>query len=193
MEPVEQPQPPPEPPRRKHGTRMSMRSGLQSSPLPQLPQTYPPILEDPQMGGPSNTTLVVDPTPATFVQPPPSGFDNLIPTYLDMTGYDALNPTTPIDYNYQAPSYDPYMQAVVHNALHPSPFPPAYPATGYPNYGYQYPAVPQPKPLPPPQLQALNQALERAEQIQRHAEKTERKTNKFFKKLSKLFEGKKHE
>ncbi|XP_022041118.1 protein transport protein SEC31-like [Helianthus annuus] len=122
MELVEQPQPPLEPPRRKHGTRMYVSSRLRSSLLPPLPQTYPPIPEDPQMGGPSSTAPVVDPTPATFVQPTPSGFDNSIPTYLDMTGYDPLNPTTPIDYNYQAPSYDPYMQAVVHNALYPSSF-----------------------------------------------------------------------
>ncbi|MFS7987836.1 hypothetical protein Hanom_Chr11g01027531 [Helianthus anomalus] len=130
MEPVEQPQPPPEPPRRKGGAHMSVHLGPQSSPLPPLPQTYPPIPEDPQMGRPSNTAPVLDPTPQTFVQPPPSGFDNLIPMYPDMTVYDPLNPTKPIDFNYQAPSYDPYMQAVVHNALYPPPFPSAYPTTG---------------------------------------------------------------
>ncbi|XP_022003523.1 vegetative cell wall protein gp1-like [Helianthus annuus] len=52
----------------------------------------------------------------------------------------------PMDYSYPAPPYDPYLQAVVHNALYPSPFPPAYPNAGYPNYGYQYPVVPQPQP-----------------------------------------------
>ncbi|XP_021995942.1 extensin-like [Helianthus annuus] len=174
MEPLKQPQPPPEP-RRKCGARMSVRMGPWSSPLPPMPQTYPPIPEDPQMGGPSNTVPVVDPTPQTFVQPPPSGFDNPIPTYPDMTGYD------------------PYMQAVIHNALYPSPYPPAYPTTRYPNYGYQYPAMPQPQPLPPPQIETLNQALERVKQLQRQAEKNEKKTSKIFKKLNKMYRGKKDE
>ncbi|XP_022019447.1 formin-like protein 14 [Helianthus annuus] len=157
MEPVEQPQPPPEPLRRKRGARMSVRLGPRSSSLPPLPPTYPPIPEDPQMGGPSNTAPKVDPTLVTFSQPPPpSGFDNPIPTYPDTSRYNPFNPSTPVDYNYQAPSYDPYMQTVVHNALYLSPFLPAYPATGYPNYGYQYPVVPQPQ----PQLEAINQVLE---------------------------------
>ncbi|XP_021971789.1 extensin-like [Helianthus annuus] len=170
MEPVEQPQPLPaveqqqpplEPLRRKRGARMSMRSGPRSRPLPPLPPTYPPIPKDPQMGRPSNTTPVVDPTPATFAQPPPPiGFDNLIPTYLVTSRYNPLEPSTPVDYNYQTPPYDPYIQAIVHNALYPSPFPPAYPTTGYLNYGYSYPTVPQPQPLPPPQFEAINQALE---------------------------------
>ncbi|MFS8031936.1 hypothetical protein Hanom_Chr17g01551721 [Helianthus anomalus] len=125
------------------------------------------------MGGPSNTTPVVDPTPLAFAQPlPPLGFDNPIPTYLATSGYNPFEPSPQVDLNYQGPSYDPYMQAVVHNALYPSPFPPAYPPTGYPSYGYQYPAVPQPHPLPPQQLEAINQALERVEGVQRRAEKS---------------------
>ncbi|MFS7988081.1 hypothetical protein Hanom_Chr11g01030381 [Helianthus anomalus] len=145
------------------------------------------------MGGPSNVVLVVDLTSQNFVQPPPSGFDNPIPTYPDTTGYNPFNPSMPIDYNYQAPAYDPYLQVVVYNALYPSPFPHAYLATRYPNYGYKYPVVPQLQPHPPSQIEAINQALERVEQIQRQAEKTKRKINKFFKKLSKLVRGKKDE
>ncbi|MFS7931926.1 hypothetical protein Hanom_Chr04g00361731 [Helianthus anomalus] len=136
---------------------MSVRLGPWSSPLPPLPPTYPPIPEDAQMGGPSNTAPVVDPTRVTFAQPPPpSGFDNTIPTYPDTSGYNPFSPSTLVDYNYQEPSYDPYMQAVAQNAYYPSPFPPAYPAMGYPNYGYPHPVVPQPQPLPPPQLEAIN-------------------------------------
>ncbi|MFS8032239.1 hypothetical protein Hanom_Chr17g01555251 [Helianthus anomalus] len=145
---------------------MSVRMGQWSGSLPPLTQTYPTIPEDPQMGGPSNTVPVVDPTPQTFVQPPSSGFDNPILTYPLTTGYDPFKPTTPIDFNYPAPAYDPYTQAVIHNALYPSHLPPAYPTTGYPNYGYQYPDVPQPQPQPQPQIEAINQALERAGQLQ---------------------------
>ncbi|MFS7914592.1 hypothetical protein Hanom_Chr02g00155231 [Helianthus anomalus] len=162
---MEQPQPPPEPPRRKRGSRMS-RMGPWSSPLPPFPPSYPPIPKDPQMGGPSNTIHGVDPTPVTFAQPPPLvGFDNLIPSYLAMSRYNPFEPTPPIDFNYQGPSYDPYMQAIIHNTLYPFPFPPAYPPTGYPSYGYQYPAVPQPQPLPPQQLETITQTLERVEDV----------------------------
>ncbi|XP_021991488.1 extensin-like [Helianthus annuus] len=167
MEHVEQPQPPQESPRRKRGARMSVRMRQRSGSLPPLLQAYLPIPKDPQIGGPSNAVPVVDLTPQNFVQPPPSGFDNPIPTYTDTTGYHPFNPSTPIDYNYQAPAYDPYLQVVVHNALYPSPFLPAYLATRYPNYGYKYPVVPQPQPQPPPKIEAFNQALERVEQIQR--------------------------
>ncbi|XP_022019701.1 leucine-rich repeat extensin-like protein 3 [Helianthus annuus] len=191
---MEQPQPPPEPPRRKRGARMSMCLGPRSSPLPPLPPTYPPIPEDPQMGGPLNTTAVVDPTPTTFAQPPPPlGIDNPIPTYPATSGYNPFEPSPLIGFNYKAPQYDPYMQAVAQNAYYPSSFPPAYPPTGYPNYGYQYPAVPQPQPLPLQQLEAINQTLERVENVQRKAEKNEKKTGKFFKKLTKLIKGKKDE
>ncbi|MFS7919461.1 hypothetical protein Hanom_Chr03g00212931 [Helianthus anomalus] len=143
MEPAEQPQPPSQP-RKPRGARMLVRAGQWSSSLPPLPQTYPTITEDPQRGGPSNSEPVVDPLQQSFAQQPPLGFDNPIPTYPDVTGYDASYSATLMDYNYTAPSYDPYLQAVMHNALYPSPFPPAYPNVGYPNYGYQYPLVPQP-------------------------------------------------
>ncbi|MFS7960948.1 hypothetical protein Hanom_Chr08g00709021 [Helianthus anomalus] len=165
---VEQPQPPPEPPMRKRNAHMSVRGGPQTSLLPPLPPTYPPIPEDPKMGGPSNTTPVVDTTPATFAQPPPPvGFDNPIPSYPATSRHNPFEPLPPVDFNYQAPLYDPYLQEVVHNDLYPSPFPPAYPPTSYPNYGYEYPAVPQPQPPPPQQLESINQALERVEDVHR--------------------------
>ncbi|MFS8034510.1 hypothetical protein Hanom_Chr17g01582001 [Helianthus anomalus] len=120
------------------------------------------------------------------------GFDNPIPMYSDMTGYDTSYTATPVDYNYSAPSYDPYLQVVVHNALCPSSFSPTCLNTRYPNYGYQYPIVPQQQP-PPHQahIEAINQALERAEQIQRQVERNERRTSKIFKKLSKIIKGRK--
>ncbi|MFS8000104.1 hypothetical protein Hanom_Chr12g01174441 [Helianthus anomalus] len=104
---MEQPQPPPEPPRRKPGACMFVRLGPWSSPLP---PTYPPIPKDPQMGGPSNTTPVVDLTLVTFAQPPPPlGFDNPIPTYPATSGYNPFVPSPSIDINCQVPPYDPYL------------------------------------------------------------------------------------
>ncbi|MFS7945396.1 hypothetical protein Hanom_Chr06g00523821 [Helianthus anomalus] len=91
------------------------------------------------MGGPSNPASVIDTTPGTFVQPPPPmGFENPIPTYPAATGYTPFEPTAPMGYNYEAPSYNPYAEAIVHSALYLSRFTPTYP-TGYPTYGYQYP------------------------------------------------------
>ncbi|MFS7955681.1 hypothetical protein Hanom_Chr07g00645481 [Helianthus anomalus] len=80
------------------------------------------------MGRPSKTASVIDNTPATIAQPPPPwGFENPIPTYPAMTGYNPFDPSTPMGYNYQAPAYDPYAEAIMHNALYPSPFPPCIP------------------------------------------------------------------
>ncbi|XP_035836037.1 alpha/beta-gliadin clone PW1215-like [Helianthus annuus] len=142
------------------------------------------------MGGPSNPEPVVE-----LPQQTPMGFNNPFPTYPDMTGYDTSNTATPMDYNYSALSYDPYLQAVVHNSLYPSPFPYAYPYTyqypGSTNPRYPYPVVPQPQPHQ--QIEAINQALERVEQIQRQDEKNERRTSKIFKKLSEIIKGKKDE
>ncbi|MFS7944203.1 hypothetical protein Hanom_Chr06g00509301 [Helianthus anomalus] len=192
MEPVEQPQPPPQL-RKKCGACISVRVRQWSGSLQPLPPTYPTytIPEDPQMGGPSSAEPVVELHPQPFAQQPPLGFDNPMPTYPDLTGYGTSYSTVPMDFNYPSPSYDPYMQAIMHNALYPSPFTFAYPNTGYPNYGYQYPIVPQPQPQPLPQLQAINKALERAEQIQHQAEWNQKRTSEFFKKLTKLVKGKK--
>ncbi|XP_022024520.1 extensin-2-like [Helianthus annuus] len=115
-------QPPPEPPRRRRNARMSVRGGPRIS-SPQASSNYPPILEDPQMGGPSNVAPMIDTTLATFaLPPPPMGFENPIPTYPDATGYNPFEPSAPTGYNYQAPPYDPYVEVAIHNAMYPSPF-----------------------------------------------------------------------
>ncbi|MFS7970376.1 hypothetical protein Hanom_Chr09g00820261 [Helianthus anomalus] len=84
---------------------MSIRIGEWSGSLPPLPPSYPPIPEDPQIGGPSNTSHITE--------PPPTGFDNPIPTYPNMIGYDSSYATATTDYTYPAPSYDPYILAVI--------------------------------------------------------------------------------
>ncbi|MFS7977280.1 hypothetical protein Hanom_Chr10g00902171 [Helianthus anomalus] len=64
--PVEEPpQPPPEPPRRRRNARLSVRRGPRFS-SPQASRNYPPIPEDPQMGGPSHAVMEIDTTPVTF-------------------------------------------------------------------------------------------------------------------------------
>ncbi|XP_035845263.1 leucine-rich repeat extensin-like protein 2 [Helianthus annuus] len=137
--PQQPPQPPPEPPRRRRNARMSVRGGPRFS-SPQASSTYPPIHEDPQMGGPSHAVLENNPPPVTFAPPsPPMGYENPIPTYPGSPGY---NP-----FEYQAPAQDPYLKAAQYNALYPSPFPPTYP-TGYPAQGYQYPPYQQQPPPP---------------------------------------------
>ncbi|MFS7926059.1 hypothetical protein Hanom_Chr04g00292531 [Helianthus anomalus] len=80
------------------------------------------------MGGPSNLDPIVE-----LPQPPPRSYDNPIPTYPDTTGYNNPYNATTTDYNYSAPAYDPYLQAVIQNALYPPPFPPTYKNPGYPN------------------------------------------------------------
>ncbi|XP_021991651.1 extensin-like [Helianthus annuus] len=112
------------------GVRMSLRAREWSSSLPPLPPSYPSILEDPQMGGRCHTTPAVDPAPV--------GYDNPIPTYPNPTGFDIPYAAAAADYAYPAPSYDPYLQAVIQNALHPPPFPPTYQNPGYPNAGYEF-------------------------------------------------------
>ncbi|MFS7954210.1 hypothetical protein Hanom_Chr07g00627591 [Helianthus anomalus] len=143
---------------------MSVRGGPRIS-SPQASCNYPPIPEDPQMGGPSHAVLEIDTTPATFAPPPPPmGFENPIPTYPEMIGYNPFKPQAPTGYNYQSPAYDPYVEAVTFNALYPSSFPPAYP-TGYPVQGYQCPPFqPQPQPQLPPQQQQ-QEILQRVEEV----------------------------
>ncbi|XP_021991228.1 programmed cell death 6-interacting protein-like [Helianthus annuus] len=104
---------------------------------------YPPIQDDPQMGGPSNAISEVDSAPVAPA--PPMGYENPIPSYPGAAGYNPFEQQAYSGYNYNnAPTVDPYIEAANFNALYPGPFPPTYP-TGYPAYGYQYP--------PPPQLQ----------------------------------------
>ncbi|XP_022041116.1 proline-rich protein HaeIII subfamily 1-like [Helianthus annuus] len=87
--PVEEPpqQPPPKPPRRRRNARMSVRGGPRFS-SPQGSSSYPPIPEDPQMGGPSHAVPEDDPPPVSAVAPPPPpvGFENPIPTYPGSSG-----------------------------------------------------------------------------------------------------------
>ncbi|XP_022016262.1 WAS/WASL-interacting protein family member 2-like [Helianthus annuus] len=58
-------QPPPKPPRRRRsGARMSVRGGFHfSTPQHSSNSHYPPLYEDPQMGGPSNPVSKVDCAP----------------------------------------------------------------------------------------------------------------------------------
>ncbi|MFS7967052.1 hypothetical protein Hanom_Chr09g00781201 [Helianthus anomalus] len=96
----EPPLPPPEPPRRRRNARMSVRGGQRIS-SPQASSNYPPIPEDPQMGGPSHAVPKNDTTPANFAPPlPPTGFENPILTYPEMTGYNPFEPQAPTGYNY---------------------------------------------------------------------------------------------
>ncbi|MFS7984514.1 hypothetical protein Hanom_Chr11g00987331 [Helianthus anomalus] len=160
---------------------MSVRGGVRIS-TPQNSSNYPPIFEDPQMGGPSNTVPKIDTAPATFSPPPPPVvYENLIPAYRDTTGYNPFEPQAHTGYNYQQPAYDPYVEAVNYNALYRSPFPPAYP-TGYPAYGYQYPQPqtqqqPQQQPQPPPQQPQTQEILQRLEEVEHRVEERERKTH----------------
>ncbi|XP_022040662.1 extensin-like [Helianthus annuus] len=100
--PVEEPpQPPPEPPRRRRNARMSVRGGPRFS-SPRGSSSYPPIPEDPQLGGPSNAAPEANPPQASYAPPqPPVGFDNPIPTYPDPSGYNPYeNPSGyPSDYH----------------------------------------------------------------------------------------------
>ncbi|KAJ0511292.1 hypothetical protein HanIR_Chr11g0550301 [Helianthus annuus] len=138
-------QPPPEPPRRRRSdARMSVRGGFHfSTPQHSSNSHYPPLYEDPQMGGPLNPVSEIDSAP---VEPAPQmGYDNLIPSYAGVAAYNPFKQPAYSGYNYyNAPNVDLYLEAANYNALQPEgPFQTAYP-TGYPVYGYQYPPPPQP-------------------------------------------------
>ncbi|MFS7954069.1 hypothetical protein Hanom_Chr07g00626001 [Helianthus anomalus] len=66
---------------------MSTQEGFHFSTL-QNSSNYPPIFEDPQLSGPSNTVSEVDSAPVTPAPPPPMGFENPIPAYTDTAGYN---------------------------------------------------------------------------------------------------------
>ncbi|MFS8002058.1 hypothetical protein Hanom_Chr13g01197661 [Helianthus anomalus] len=119
---------------------------------PQYSSNYPPLYEDPQMGGPSNSVSEVDFAPVAPALPP-MGYENAIPMYPDADGYNPFEQPTYSGYNYNnAPAVDSYIEASNFNAFYPGPFPLTYP-TGYPAYGYQYPPPPQPQQQQPPQPQ----------------------------------------
>ncbi|XP_021995469.1 leucine-rich repeat extensin-like protein 5 [Helianthus annuus] len=138
-------QPPPEPPRRRRSdARMSVRGGFHfSTPQHSSGSHYPPLYEDPQMGGPSNPVSEVE---SAQVAPPPShmGYDYPIPSNAGAAAYNPFEQPVHIGYNYyNAPDVDPYLVAANYNALHPEgPYRAPY-QTGYPAYGYQYPPPPQ--------------------------------------------------
>ncbi|XP_021985904.1 early nodulin-75-like [Helianthus annuus] len=145
--PQQPPQPPLEPPRPRRNARISVRGGPRFS-SPQGSSSYPPIPEDPQMGGPSNAAPEIDPPPASYAPPqPPMGFNNPIPTYPGSSGYNPFENTSgyPSDHRNQ----DPYLTTAQYHHLYPSSYPPVYP-TGYPVQYYQYQPYQQP---PPPQQQ----------------------------------------
>ncbi|XP_021995495.1 extensin-like [Helianthus annuus] len=130
--PQQPPQPPPEPPRRRRNARMSMQGGPRFS-SPQGSSSYPPIPEDPQMGGPSHMVPEDNHPPVSFAPPPPPvDFENPIPTYPGSSGYNPFEYPTSTGYGAQ----DPYLTAAQYNALYPSSYPPVY-RTGYPVQGTQ--------------------------------------------------------
>ncbi|XP_021991656.1 protein FREE1-like [Helianthus annuus] len=134
-----------------HPIEISDRSSFRGSPYrgpdsyeASIPQHssgshYPPLYEDPQMGGPSNPVSEVD---STLVAPPPMGYDNPIPSYAGAAAYNPFEQPAHTNYNYA--EVDPYLVAANYNALHPEgPYGVPY-QTGYSTYGYQYPPPPQP-------------------------------------------------
>ncbi|XP_022007606.1 calcium-binding protein P-like [Helianthus annuus] len=183
--PQQPPQPPPEPPRQWRNAHMSVRGGPRFS-SPRGSSSYPPIPEDPQMGGPSNAAPDIDPPPASYAPPqPPIGFDNPILTYPGSSGYNPFENTSgyPSDYGNQVP----YLTAAQYHHLYPSSYPPVYP-TGYSVQDYQYPPYQQP---PPPQQQQQTQdILERLDRFEQKARKTRKEHGSFMKGLSNLLKGK---
>ncbi|XP_021995432.1 extensin-2-like [Helianthus annuus] len=186
--PVEEPpQPPPEPLRQLRNARMSVRGGLRFS-SPRGSSSYPPIPEDPQMGGPSNAAPEIEPPPASYAPPePPMGFDNPIPTYPGSSRYNPFE--NPSGYPSDYVSQDPYLTATLYHHLYPSSYPPVLP-TGYPVLGYQYPPYPQPPP-PQQQQQQTQEILERLDRVEHKARKNKEKHNSFMKGLANLIKGKK--
>ncbi|XP_022014489.1 leucine-rich repeat extensin-like protein 5 [Helianthus annuus] len=178
-------QPPLEPPRRRRSnTRMSVRGGFRfSTPQPSSGSHYPPLYEDPQIGGPSNPVSEVDSTP---VAPPPMGYDNPIPSYAGTVAYNPFEQPAHTNYNYA--EVDPYLIAANYNALHPEgPYGAPW-GTGYPTYGYQYPPPPQPpqqQQPQPPQIQPPQQQefLQRLSQVEREVREERRSYRGFLKGL----------
>ncbi|XP_021985099.1 proline-rich receptor-like protein kinase PERK14 [Helianthus annuus] len=195
--PPEQQPPPESPKRRRSNARMSVRGGFRfSTPQPPSGSHYPPLYEDPQMGGPSNPVSEVDSAPVAPPSPPHMGFDNPIPSYAGAAAYNSFEQPGRFGYNYyNAPDVDPYLVAANYNALHPEgPYGVPY-QTGYPAYGYQYPPPPQPlqqQQLQPPQIQPPQQheILQRSIQVEREVQEERRSHRGFLKGLTSLIKGK---
>ncbi|MFS8027125.1 hypothetical protein Hanom_Chr16g01494961 [Helianthus anomalus] len=193
---VTPPPPPPveqqlsEPPRRKRSNaRMSMRGGVRiSTPQPSSGSHYPPLHEEPQMGGPSNPIPEVNSAPVA----PPLGFDNPIPAYAGSAAYNPFEQPAHTHYNYG--DVDPYQAAWDYNALHPEgPYGGPW-TTGYPTYGYQRPPPPQPQYQTPQQqlipLDRQQEVLERLNQVEREVQRDRKERQGFFKGLAGLIKGK---
>ncbi|KAJ0834948.1 hypothetical protein HanRHA438_Chr16g0749481 [Helianthus annuus] len=185
-------QPPPEPLRRRRSNaRMSMRGGVRiSTPQPSSGSHYPPLHEDPQMGGPLYPVSEVDFAP---VAPPPLGFGNPIPAYAGSAAYNPFDQPAHTNYNYA--EVDPYQAAWDYNALHPEgPYGAPW-GVGYPAYGYQQPPPPQPPHQQPPQPQLIpperqQEVLERLSQVEREVQAERRNNRGFFRGLASLIKGK---
>ncbi|KAJ0956651.1 hypothetical protein HanPSC8_Chr01g0017781 [Helianthus annuus] len=112
-------QAPPDPPRRRRsGAQISARRGdfHFSTPRHSSGSHFPPLPEDPEMGGPSNHPAEVNSAPVA-PPPPPFGYDNPIPAYAESTAYNPFELPTHTHYNYA--DADPYLVAANYNALHP--------------------------------------------------------------------------
>ncbi|KAJ0795695.1 hypothetical protein HanPI659440_Chr04g0153441 [Helianthus annuus] len=93
---------------------MSVRGGVRiSTPQPSSGSHYPPLHEDPQMGGPSNPVSEVDSAPVA----PPLGFGNTLPAYASSAAYNPFEQPAHTNYNYA--EVDPYQAAWDYNGLHP--------------------------------------------------------------------------
>ncbi|KAJ0939806.1 hypothetical protein HanRHA438_Chr02g0065411 [Helianthus annuus] len=76
---------------------MSVQGGVRINTPQRLSGShYPPLHEDPQMGGPSNPILEADSTPVA----PPLGFDNPIPAYAGSAAYNPFEQPAHTNYNY---------------------------------------------------------------------------------------------
>ncbi|XP_022007631.1 leucine-rich repeat extensin-like protein 1 [Helianthus annuus] len=186
--PQQPPQPPPEPPRRRRNACMSVRGGPRFS-SPRGLSSYPPIPEDPQLGGPSNAASEVNPPQASYAPPQaPMGFDNPIPTYPGSSGYNPYRDPSGYPLGYE--THDPYLTAAQYHHLYPSTYPPM-PPTEYPIQGYQYPSY---QPPPPQQLQQQQQTqkiLKRLDKVEHRTKKNKERHNSFMKGLTNLIKGKK--
>ncbi|KAF5772996.1 hypothetical protein HanXRQr2_Chr13g0583721 [Helianthus annuus] len=188
-------QAPSDPPRRRRtGARISARRWdfHFSTPRHSSGSHYPPLHEDPQMGGPSNPAAEVNSAPVA-PPPPPFGYDNPIPTYAGSTAYNPFEQPAHTHYNYIG--VDPYIEAAAnYHALHPEvPYETPW-GMGYSTHGYPIPARPpaqhlsqQPRFSPPEQEEILH----RLNMVERDFEE-ERKNNRgFLKGLANLLKGKK--
>ncbi|MFS7988288.1 hypothetical protein Hanom_Chr11g01032981 [Helianthus anomalus] len=188
-------QAPPEPPRRRRsGARISTRRGdfHFSTPRHSSGSHYPPLHEDPQMGGPSNPAQEANSAPAA-PPPPPFGYDNLIPAYAGSTAYNPFEQPTHTHYNYIG--VDPYIEAAAnYHALHPEiPYEAPW-GMGYSTHGYPTPARPsvrpqsQPPRFSPPEQEEILQRLNR---VERDFEEERMSHRGFLKGLANLLKGKK--